>query len=35
MDYITVNVYTYNIYISDGLDISKCRHFYPNICNDK
>ena len=24
-----------NIYIYDGLDISNCRHFYPNIFNGK
>ena len=32
MDYTNINIY---IYIYDGLDISNCRHFHPNIFNGK
>ena len=28
MDYTNINIY---IYICDGLDISNCNHFHPNI----
>ena len=36
MDYTNINIYIYiYIYIYDGLDISNCRHFHPNIFNGK
>ena len=31
---ILIYIYIY-IYIYDGLDISNCRNFHPNICNGK
>ena len=35
MDYTkNINIYIY-IYICDGLGISNCRHFHPNILNGK
>ena len=34
MEYTNINIYIY-IYIYDGLDISNCRHFHPNIFNGK
>ena len=36
MEYTNINIYIYiYIYIYDGLDISNCRHFHPNIFNGK
>ena len=37
MEYTNINIYILYIYIYiyDGLDISNCRHFHPNIFNGK